>query len=263
MDIKRYKVGTEKEIAIIQAFFVSHIKDGSTVLELGAAFGSLARHLTEQKGCKVTCVEIDPEGAQSCAQYAEKVIQGDLESLLWAEELIDLKFDYVVMGDVLEHLHNPAIIVEKAKDFVAKGGLLLTSIPNISHSAVMISLLKGRFDYQPSGLLDCSHIYFFTRYSIAKMFREAGWHCVDEKAAAVLPVFSGMPYSYLSVPFSAPFLACRRDAHTLQFKHAWSVAPSNKMPEIDIMAFKRGRRPLALVEMLGDMAICIYKKLKK
>ena len=263
MDIKRYNSGTEKEVNRSQAFFINHIKDGSTVLELGAAFGALARRLKEKKGCKVTCVEIDPEGARNCSLYAVKVILGDLEGLEWAEELKGEKFDYIVMGDVLEHLRSPKVIVERAKEFLNDGGLLLTSIPNLTHSAVILSLLKGRFDYQPTGLLDFTHIHFFTRYSIAKMFKETGWKCVHEKDSAVLPVLSGMPYSYISLPLWAPFLACRRDAHTLQFKQAWTPNPTPEQPIINPMAWKRGRRPLALIEMMGDIAIFLYNRVIK
>ena len=262
MSIKRYDFKRD-DIHFLYNYFINRITNGSTVLEIGSACGILTRYLTTEKGCKVTCVEIDPEGAEICSEIAHKVILGNVEDDDWMGKLSGETFDFIVMGDVLEHLHNPGKVLLKIKPFLSPMGLLLTSIPNLTHSSIMLSLIKGRFDYQDAGLLDRTHIHFFTRHSVAKTFKEAGWYCVDEKASAVLPVNSGMPYSYISLPFWAPLLACLRDAHTLQFKQSWTATPSAEQPEINVLAFMRGRRPLALIEMMGDMAIFVYNKIAK
>ena len=260
MSIKHYNY-KKNDIHFLYNYFIRHITNSSTVLEIGSACGILTHYLTTEKGCKVTCIEIDPEGAEMCSKIAHKVILANVEDDDWMEKLSGETFDFIVMGDVLEHLHNPGKVLFKIKPFLSSKGLLLTSIPNLTHSAIMLSLIKGRFDYQDTGLLDRTHIHFFTRRSVAKIFNEAGWHCVKEKASAVLPVNSGLPYSYISLPFWAPLLACLRDAHTFQFKQSWVINPSPEQPEINILAFKRGRRPLALIEMMGDMAIFLYKKI--
>ena len=261
MDIERYKA---ENIEKSHRFFIDHITNGSAVLEVGSATGTLTCYLTIKKECAVTCIEIDPKGAEICSGYARRVVLGNIEDDYWVGELAGQSFDFIVMGDVLEHLRDPEKTLGKIKPFLSSGGLLLTSIPNIAHSAVVLSLLKGRFDYQTTGLLDHTHIHFFTRRSIAKAFGNAGWHCVDEKLSLASPAFSGLPYGYCSNLLLALFLACRRDAHTYQFKHAWQKSLTNNRPVIDILRFKRGRRPfIAFWEMIKDIAAGLLRRVRK
>ncbi len=104
---------------------------------------------------------------------------GDIETMDLAEAFGDDRFDVIVFGDVLEHLRDPLAVLRKAKALLPDRGSVVASIPNIAHGSVRLALLAGRFDYQDLGLLDSTHVRFFTRSSIEDLFREAGMVPID------------------------------------------------------------------------------------
>ena len=148
------------------------------VLDVGCATGYLARALAE-RGCTVSGVEFDTEAAEEARPHLERLIVGDLETMDLAEAFGDDRFDVIVFGDVLEHLRNPLPVLQGAKALLADGGSVVASIPNIAHGSVRLALLAGRFDYQDLGLLDTTHVRFFTRSSVEDLFREAGMVPID------------------------------------------------------------------------------------
>jgi len=107
--------------------------------------------MKEELDCKVTGVEISAEMAKHAARYADQMIVGNLDTDPW-DESIEGPFDYVVMGDVLEHLRNPQKTLQKAVRLLKPTGYILSSVPNISHNAVLLGLLKGEFDYHSNYL---------------------------------------------------------------------------------------------------------------
>jgi 2-polyprenyl-3-methyl-5-hydroxy-6-metoxy-1,4-benzoquinol methylase len=143
------------------------------VLDVGCATGYLARTLVG-KGCTVSGFEADPAAAEEARPALEQLVVGDVERTDLAEAFGAGHFDVVVFGDVLEHLRDPLTVLRGAKTLLAPGGTVVASIPNIAHGSVRLALLHGRFDYQPLGLLDFSHLRFFTRASIETLFRDAG-----------------------------------------------------------------------------------------
>nr|WP_238357716.1 glycosyltransferase [Cohnella zeiphila] len=153
---------------------LKHIEPSSYVLELGPATGYMTRHMKEQLGCRVVCVEYDPESAQIASQYSVRTIVGNLEEDHWYKELLDEKFDYIICADVLEHLKNPVEALKKATNLLAPKGTVLVSVPNIGHNAIIMDLVKGDFNYRDLGLLDNTHLKFFTRKSLLSMLDEAG-----------------------------------------------------------------------------------------
>jgi 2-polyprenyl-3-methyl-5-hydroxy-6-metoxy-1,4-benzoquinol methylase len=148
------------------------------VLDVGCATGFLARALAE-RGCTVSGLEFDAEAAEEARPHLEKLVIGDVETLDLAEAFADARFDVVVFGDVLEHLRDPLAALRNAHRVLADRGSIVASIPNVAHGSVRLALMAGRFDYQPLGLLDSTHIRFFTRASIEELFREAGMVPVD------------------------------------------------------------------------------------
>ena len=148
------------------------------VLDVGCATGYLAKALVE-RGCTVTGVEFDTEAAEEARPHLERLILGDIETMDMAETFGDERFDVVVFGDVLEHLRDPLPVLRKVRQVLADRGSVVASIPNIAHGSVRLALLAGRFDYQPLGLLDSTHVRFFTRSSIEDLFREAGLVPID------------------------------------------------------------------------------------
>lgn len=99
-------------------------------------------------------------------------------------------FDYIIFGDVLEHLHNPLKTIQYCRKFLKKNGYILASIPNLMHISVIEKLLQGDFTYTETGLLDKTHIHFFTYNEIIKLF-EAGGYKIDQIGTVASPISAG------------------------------------------------------------------------
>jgi 2-polyprenyl-3-methyl-5-hydroxy-6-metoxy-1,4-benzoquinol methylase len=148
------------------------VGEGRRVLELGPASGYMSEILRE-RGCTVVGVELDADMASQAARFCERVIVGDLDTLDLDEELGEDRFDVIVAADVLEHLKDPLQALRALRAFLRPEGYFVASLPNIAHASVRLALLEGRFDYRDLGLLDRTHLRFFTHQSIALLFDEA------------------------------------------------------------------------------------------
>ena len=154
---------------------VSLVPPATRVLEFGCATGYMSEVLKNDLGCTVTGVEISPEAAELAEQHAERVIVGDAEKIDYAAELAGEEFDVVLFADVLEHLKQPGDVLRRVRPFVADDGVVVASIPNVAHGSVRLALLGGEFRYRDWGLLDDTHLRFFTRASIQDLFEETGY----------------------------------------------------------------------------------------
>jgi 2-polyprenyl-3-methyl-5-hydroxy-6-metoxy-1,4-benzoquinol methylase len=144
------------------------------VLEIGPATGYITEILV-QRGCQVTCIEKDPAAAELAQRFCERMIVANVEELDFEAAFSEQQFDVVLLGDVLEHLVNPDAVLAKAARVLAPGGYVVASVPNVAHGSVRLALLRGEFRYSDSGLLDRSHLRFFTRETLADLFRDAGY----------------------------------------------------------------------------------------
>lgn len=146
-----------------------------SVLEVGCDCGATLLEIKNRyPRAKVYGCEINEMAAKIASHVAAEVAVCNIEdkSLPFAKK----KFKYIIFGDVLEHLHNPLEVLVYCKEFLCEGGYVIASIPNIMHISVMEELLKGNFTYTETGLLDKTHIHFFTYNEIIRMFTEAGYH---------------------------------------------------------------------------------------
>ncbi|MBW4509778.1 MAG: methyltransferase domain-containing protein [Scytonematopsis contorta HA4267-MV1] len=150
------------------------IGDNKRVVDFGCATGNFAQ-LLSQKGCIVTGVDINPEVAQSAKKYCEDFILADLDFVSVTEILADNEYDVAIFGDVLEHLKNPWKVLEETKNILKKDGYVVASIPNIAHGAIRLALLQGRFEYMKEGILDNTHLRFFTRKTVEDLFEKSGY----------------------------------------------------------------------------------------
>ena len=151
------------------------VEPGSRVLEFGCASGYMSEALRDRLGASVVGVELDAEAAQLAAVHTERVLVGDAEELDLEAELGGERFDAILFADVLEHLRDPAALLRRARQFVAEGGVVIASIPNIAHASVRLALLGGSFQYRDEGLLDAGHLRFFTREGIQDLFESSGY----------------------------------------------------------------------------------------
>lgn len=157
----------------------TRIKPKQRVLELGCSSGYLSKFLQQELECDVVGVEIDSNTAQKAEPYCEKVILADLDDMAWLLEIEGQKFDVVLCADVLEHLKNPVELLLSLKPFLHAESRLLASVPNVAHASIRLELLLGHFDYESLGLLDETHLHFYTRDGLILMLMQAGYVCSD------------------------------------------------------------------------------------
>ncbi len=162
-----------------------------TVMDFGCATGYFAQIL-RRRGCTVTGLEINRDMAQAAARFCDKVYVADLDFADIKTLLPQNHFDVAVFGDVLEHLRNPWQMLKDVKSILKPEGVVVACIPNVAHGAVRLALLQGRFDYSPIGILDDTHLRFFTRRSVGELFAKAGYE-IEQWDRVQVPVFTDMP----------------------------------------------------------------------
>lgn len=149
------------------------------VLDIGCGAGRLGATLRERQSASVTGVEFDEQAAKIARSRLDKVVCGDIETTD-----IDFKsqsFDAVVCADILEHLRDPAGLLRRIREWLSPDGVLVTSLPNVRHHSVVRSLLEGNFTYESAGLLDKTHLRFFTRREMEKLLFRAGFEIVTQQ----------------------------------------------------------------------------------
>lgn len=157
----------------------SHIIDAVTrcavahanILEIGCDNGATIIELKNLlEDASIYGVELNETAAEIASHFAE-VYTGNIEEYFPFE---DIKFDFIIFGDVLEHLSDPEKMLRICKGHLSEGGKIVASIPNLMHISVVADLLKGNFQYADVGLLDRTHIHFFTYNEIVRMFQRVG-----------------------------------------------------------------------------------------
>jgi 2-polyprenyl-3-methyl-5-hydroxy-6-metoxy-1,4-benzoquinol methylase len=143
---------------------------GRRLLDAGAADGFLAEVLTAN-GWDVTAIERDPLRAERARRKCREVIVADLADV--GDKLIG-SFDAIVYGDVLEHVADPLSALVAVNRKLAPDGAVIVSVPNVAHLWVRLSLLAGRFEYRDRGILDRTHLRFFTRRTFLDLLAGAG-----------------------------------------------------------------------------------------
>lgn len=161
-----------------QALIARMVGAGKRVLDVGCATGYIAEVLREL-GCSVSGIEYDADTGEQARPYLDKLVIGDVERVDLVAEFGAGCFDVVIYGDVLEHLVDPVAVLVKTRDLLARGGAVVASIPNVAHGAVRLSLLAGEFAYRETGLLDNTHLRFFTAATVGSLFRDAGYTPVE------------------------------------------------------------------------------------
>ncbi len=167
-----------------QAQMVLLVGGNKRVLDVGCATGYVARELVAH-GCTVSGLEISEEAAEQAKPHLQRLVIGDLETLDLAGEFGRAAFDAVMFGDVLEHVRDPVSVLRQTGDLLAPDGFVVISIPNVAHGDVRLALLQGRWDYRPLGLLDETHLRFFTRVGVERMLWEAGFASVEMRRVRI------------------------------------------------------------------------------
>ena len=153
--------------------------DARYVLEVGCGAGALAReYKLINPDCNYWGIEQNPDVARQAETLANmKVVARSMETVDFPH--FSTWFDTIIFGDVLEHMADPWSQLKKAAGWLSESGQILASIPNSGNYNMILSLIAGRWDYQDSGLLDRTHLRFFTLKSIRELFESAGLTILD------------------------------------------------------------------------------------
>lgn len=157
------------------------IPDTATkILEVGCASGSFGELIKQKNNAEVWGIEYNYDIAKKAEKKLDKVMVGDINNLI--NEIPDDYFDCIVFNDVLEHLADPALVLKKIKSKLSQKGNIVASIPNVRYIGVLKGLiLKKDWKYMDFGVLDKTHLRFFTQKSIERLFKEAGYKILKIK----------------------------------------------------------------------------------
>ncbi len=150
------------------------VQPGSRVLDLGTGPGVLGRYLAETLGCTVDGVEVQPAAAAEAAPWYRQLQCADIETLNLAECFVGREYDFILCADILEHLRQPGALLDQITGLLAPQGRLLASVPNVAYAGLIADLLAGEFRYRPEGLLDETHLRFFTYASLTRLLQQHG-----------------------------------------------------------------------------------------
>ncbi|MGH3471297.1 MAG: methyltransferase domain-containing protein [Nocardioidaceae bacterium] len=168
------------------AIVLDLVGSGQRVLDVGCSTGYLAAALAA-RGNDVSGVELDLAAAEHARPHLKELVVGDLEELDLVAAFGKRSFDVLVFADVLEHLRNPGDVLRRAVPLLDRGGSAVISIPNVAHGAVRLALLQGHFDYSEMGLLDDTHLRFYTRESVDELLRTSGFACMELRRTTAGP----------------------------------------------------------------------------
>jgi 2-polyprenyl-3-methyl-5-hydroxy-6-metoxy-1,4-benzoquinol methylase len=171
-------------LAVSHRLMLDEVPDGSRVLDVGCASGYLAEPLS-RRGCSVVGFERDPASAAAAREHCDEMIVGDIENPDDRARIAP-GFDAILLGDVLEHLLDPWGALRYLHSLVAPDGIVVASIPNVAAWTVRLRLLRGEFEYTESGLLDRTHLRFFTRATAHELVLGAGFAIERERFTPIL-----------------------------------------------------------------------------
>ncbi|AIQ20838.1 hypothetical protein H70357_32350 [Paenibacillus sp. FSL H7-0357] len=214
----KYNVDLDISVGTSHSLILNKIKRNSKVLEFGSASGYMTKYMKEELGCEIVCIEIDAEAAEKARKYADLMIVADIENDPWFQKISEFTFDFILFADVLEHLRNPEVILKQATSLLNNDGIVLTSVPNISHNAIIMELMQGRFDYRSTGLLDDTHVHFFTRKSLLELLDDCGLEPSEWLTTMRRPETTEFQQKYSDFPILVQhYLENRLDGDVYQF----------------------------------------------
>lgn len=158
--------------------------DEFNVLEVGCACGATLLEIKNMyPNSNIYGIELNDNAAAVGRNFAD-IRSENIESseLTYTEK----SFDYIILGDVLEHLVNPGKVLENLKRYLKDDGIIIASIPNVMHYSVIKNLINGRWKYEDSGILDKTHLRFFTKEEILELFCNSGFEVFDLQSINVV-----------------------------------------------------------------------------
>ncbi|MEO9891206.1 class I SAM-dependent methyltransferase [Aurantibacter sp.] len=184
-------------------------KGCKTLLDIGCGEGAFAAYIKKKENLEAWGIELMEDPAKEAEKRLDKVFVGPCENFI--EELPDNYFDAIYCNDVLEHLVDPYMVLTILKKKLSLSGVIISSIPNIRyHDAFNKIILQKKFEYEGHGIFDKTHLRFFTKSSIANMYRDQGFQIISHEG--INRTRSLKPYLY-----NIPFFFTAMDMFYLQY----------------------------------------------
>lgn len=142
--------------------------ESKKILDIGCGAGATGLELLNRQTCELYGIELNSFAASIARTYYERIDTVDVETLDFP--YVPGYFDAIIVADVLEHLKDPWKLVEKLCVYLKPSGSLICSIPNISHGEALLPLLLGQWNYVDAGILDRTHLRFFTPQTVQSLF---------------------------------------------------------------------------------------------
>lgn len=144
------------------------------VLDVGCSVAVIAPYL-RSKNCTVVGIDSDTEALEVARQRCDQVYHIDLNHIEQLASCVSSDFDVILCNDVLEHVLEPDALLKALRTHLNDTGFLIASIPNVAHGSVRLGLWRGQWTYRSTGLLDRTHLHFYTKESIGELFSRTGW----------------------------------------------------------------------------------------
>lgn len=159
------------------------VKDKQTVLDVGCSSGNFGAELIDRKHCTVDGIDIDEKDVKLAQNKLRNAYVLNVETD--ALEHLYGKYDVILMMDVIEHLVTPAPTLKKIAKLLKPAGSLIFSVPNMAHISVRLDLLLGDLDYRNTGLLDDTHLHFYSEKTLLRVLHNAGYDVDTTKSTTV------------------------------------------------------------------------------
>ena len=160
-----------------------------SVLDVGCSGGATAEALRRRGVTRIVGIEPDAEDAVRARRVYDRVLASTLEEIPPAE--FGAEFDAVLFGDVLEHLIDPSDALVRVRPWLADGGVVVASVPNVGHWSIVADLLASRFEYVPYSLLSGTHVRHFTRATVTDLFEACGYRIDSVDTVELVPSPAG------------------------------------------------------------------------
>src|SRR6266851_2268425 len=192
---------------------MSMIPEGARVLDIGCGTGSITSMIRDLRHADVIGIEPHRERAKKAEDKGITVING-----IYTADISKKygTFDVILFADILEHLDNPIELLEQTKSALATNGRVLASIPNVAHWSVRLRLLAVNFDYKPTGIMDATHLRWFTRKGVRRLFDGAGYD---------IEHFYGAAGGWMNEYRLTPLRLVPYESRSFILSKFWAVAP--------------------------------------
>jgi methionine biosynthesis protein MetW len=184
----RYGTVVNTDPSEVAGLIAGMVPERARVLEVGCGTGIVSEAIQQLRGAHVLGIEPDVERAQAARDRGLEVIRGYLTPELVANMR---NFDVIVFADVLEHLPNPMSLLQLGCSALERDGAVVISVPNVAHWSIRWALLRGRFDYEQFGIMDATHLRWFTAASLSRWLQNNGFvvQVMAQSAGTALPIY--------------------------------------------------------------------------